>query len=44
MQENKLSEKMGRRDIQFYDLYQRGKPEQDVEKLTEQGYLHEGVL
>ena len=44
MQENKLSEKMGRRDIQFYDLYKREKPDTDVEKLQDKGYLLKGVL
>jgi len=33
LKENKLSEKMGRRDIQFYDLYKLQKPPSDVEKL-----------
>ena len=35
---------MGRRDIQFYDLYKREKAETDVEKLKEKGYLLEGIL
>ena len=30
---NKLSDKMGRRDIQFYDLYKLDKTPKDVEKL-----------
>ena len=35
---------MGRRDIQFYDLYKREKPDTDVEKLQDKGYLLKGVL
>ena len=44
LKENKLSEKMGRRDIQFYDLYKLQKPPSDVEKLQDKGYLLEGIL
>ena len=35
---------MGRRDIQFYDLYKREKPTNDCTKLTDKGYLLEGIL
>lgn len=35
---------MGRRDIQFYDMYRRGKPENDVETLKAKGYQLEGIL
>mmetsp|Transcript_39539 Transcript_39539/g.51786 ORF Transcript_39539/g.51786 Transcript_39539/m.51786 type:complete len:166 (-) Transcript_39539:599-1096(-) len=41
---NKLSEKMGRRDIQFYDLYKLSKPDDAVEKLTDKSYALEGIL
>lgn len=44
LKRNKLSEKMGRRDIQFYDLYKLGKQPKDVENLTDKGYLLDGVL
>ena len=33
LKQNKLSDKMGRRDIQFYDLYKLDKTPKDVEKL-----------
>lgn len=35
---------MGRRDIQFYDLYKRGKPDDAIEKLENGGYVKEGIL
>ena len=35
---------MGRRDIQFYDLYKLDKPEKDVEKLTDKSYAIDGIL
>ena len=41
---NKLSDKMGRRDIQFYDLYKLDKPSDAVEKLEDKSYAREGVL
>ncbi len=41
---NKLSNKMGRRDIQFYDLYKLDKPSDAVEKLRDKSYALEGVL
>ena len=44
LKENKLSEKMGRRDIQFYDLYKLDKQPVDVEKLQDKGFLLEGIL
>lgn len=44
LKRNKLSEKMGRRDIQFYDLYKLKKPAQEVENLENKGYLLDGVL
>ena len=45
IKENKLSEKMGRRDIQFYDLYKLEKPAQpDVERLKDKGFPLEGIL
>ena len=44
LKENKLSEKMGRRDIQFYDMYKREKPASDVQKLADKGYLLDGIL
>ena len=44
LQANKLSNKMGRRDIQFYDLYKLKKPEESVTSLQDKGYLLDGVL
>ena len=44
IKENKLSEKMGRRDIQFYDLYKLDKQPNDVEKLQDKGFLLDGIL
>ena len=35
---------MGRRDIQFYDLYMNEKPEEDVVKLTDKSYMLQGIL
>ena len=35
---------MGRRDIQFYDLYKLDKPEKDVEKLQDKSYAIDGIL
>lgn len=35
---------MGRRDIQFYDLYKLKKPAQEVENLENKGYLLDGIL
>lgn len=34
----KLSEKMGRRDIQFYDLYKLNEPAKAVTELKKEGY------
>ena len=44
VKENKLSAKMGRRDIQFYDVYKLGKPEDDVQRIQDKGYRLDGVL
>ena len=33
LEPNKLSDKLNRRDIQFYDLYKFGKPEEDLNSL-----------
>ena len=41
---NKLSEKMGRRDIQFYDVYKLRKPAEDVSAVHNTGYPLEGIL
>ena len=35
---SKLSEKMGRRDIQFYDLYKLNEPAKAVTELKKEGY------
>lgn len=44
LKRNKLSEKMNRRDIQFYDLYRFSKPPGDAENVTDKGYALEGIL
>jgi hypothetical protein len=43
IQRNKLSEKMGRRDIQFYDLYKLNEPISAVQELRQEGYWTEGI-
>ena len=35
---------MGRRDIQFYDMYKREKPPSDVENLQAKGFPLDGIL
>lgn len=35
---------MGRRDIQFYDLYMREKPDEEVVKLQDKNYMLDGIL
>lgn len=41
---NKLSDKMGRRDIQFYDLYRLNEPPNAVQDLRKEGYhWNEGI-
>ena len=41
---DKLSEKLGRRDIQFYDLYKLNSKDEDVTKLIQSEYPSKGVL
>ena len=41
---DKLSEKMGRRDIQFYDLYKLDKPKELVQALIDNNLPHKEVL
>lgn len=41
---NKLSDKLGRRDIQFYDLYKLDKPEDNVKTLDKASLPFDGVL
>ena len=41
---NKLSEKMGRRDVQFYDLYKKHRFEEDVQNMKNKGFEIDGVL
>lgn len=38
LQTNKLSEKMNRRDIQFYDLYKLNEPPKSITELKKEGY------
>jgi hypothetical protein len=38
LEQNKLSDKMGRRDIQFYDLYRLNEPQQAVNELKKEGF------
>lgn len=40
---NKLSEKMNRRDVQFYDLYKLAEPREAVLELKEEGFLEENI-
>lgn len=40
---NKLSDKMGRRDIQFYDLYKLNEPQTSVQELKQTGNGTEGI-
>ena len=44
LEPNKLSDKLNRRDIQFYDLYKFGKPEEDLNSLLQSQLSREGVL
>ena len=44
LEKNKLSEKMGRRDVRFYDLFKKHRFEDDVSILKNQGFHLEGVL
>ena len=41
---DKLSEKLGRRDIQFYDLYKLNEKDEDVNTLVQSEYPIKGVL
>ena len=41
---NKLSDKLGRRDIQFYDLYKLDKPEDNMKLLKAKELPFEGIL
>ena len=44
LEKNKLSEKMGRRDVRFYDLFKKHRFEDDVSILKNHGFHLEGVL
>ena len=44
LEKNKLSEKMGRRDVRFYDLYKKHRFEDDVQNLKNHGLHVDGVL
>ena len=44
LEKNKLSEKFGRRDVRFYDLYKKHRFEDDVQNLQNKGLQLEGVL
>ena len=44
IQKDKLSDKMGRRDIIFYDLYKLKEPPEAVAKLQENGFNFHGIL
>ena len=44
VQMDKLSDKLGRRDIKFYDLYKKHKEDKDVRALKDEGFKLEGVL
>ena len=39
-----MSDKLGRRCIQFYDLYKLEKPANEVDKLKDRCYPIEGIL
>ena len=41
---NKLSDKMGRRDVAFYDLYKKKEPIEDYHALKDRNFRHEDVL
>lgn len=43
LQQNKLSDKMGRRDIQFYDLYKLNEPQASVQELKQTGHDTNGI-
>jgi hypothetical protein len=38
LKKDKLSDKLGRRDVKFYDLYKHRKDEKDVIMINEQGF------
>ena len=40
---NKLSEKLSRRDVQYYDLYALKEPPEDYERMREEGFIHTKV-
>ena len=44
LMKDKLSQKMGRRDIQFYDLYKLKKPEEYVTEINSKGLPLDGIL
>lgn len=41
---NKLSDKLGRRGIKFYDLYRHHKEDKDVRALQAEGFKLDGIM
>jgi len=44
IERNKLSDKMSRRDVQFYDLYKLKEPTDDINMLEDRSFKFTGVV
>lgn len=44
LKKDKLSEKLGRRGIKFYDLYRHNKEDKDVRDLQDSGFKLRGIM